>query len=283
VLDLSVLLILSLNMLLSSCALRRRALGFVSLVLLALGWLWESPAIAHAQTQNGIIEPASQEEVSGIVIVRGTAVHPDFLRYELAFFQVFNPGADWIVFAQSDQSVVDNTLAVWDTTVGQETVPIFPDGLYRLRLRVVRTDYNYDEYFVTELLINNGSLTPSPTPTMTITTEIATGTPVPGSLIGTQQPNTGVLPSLTPFPTPTPLATLASSILGPPSTNEDSNLESPYGLLTRLTGIDTEQFGRAFWQGVEIVGYAFVALAAYLLLRGIFRRLWRSLQSKIFR
>jgi hypothetical protein len=248
-----------------------------------MGWLWESPAIVHAQIQNGIIEPVSQEEISGIVIVRGTAVHVDFLRYELAFFQVFNPGADWIVFAQSDQSVVDDTLAVWDTTVGQETVPIFPDGLYRLRLRVVRADYNYDEYFVTELLINNGSLTPSPTPTLTTTTEIATGTPVPGSLIGTQQPNTGVLPSLTPFPTPTPLATLASSILGPPATSEDSNQESPFGLLARITGIDTQQFGKAFWQGVAIVGYAFVALAAYLLLRGIFRRLWRSLQSKLFR
>jgi hypothetical protein len=262
---------------------RRKALGFVFLPLVVLGWLWELPSIAHAQIQNGIIEPGSQEEVSGIVIVRGTAIHPDFLRYELAFFQVFNPGADWIVFAQGDQSVVDDTLAVWDTTVGQETVPIFPDGLYRLRLRVVRADYNYDEYFVSEILINNGSLTPSPTPTLTTTTEIGTSTPMPGSSIGTQQPEAGILPSLTPFPTPTPLATLAGNILGPPATGGAPDEGTPFGLLSRVTGADTSQFGRAFWQGVTIVGYVFVALAVYLLLRGIIRRLWRSLQSKLFR
>ncbi len=262
---------------------RRKAFGFVFLPLVALGWLWELPAIAHAQTQNGITEPASQEELSGIVIVRGTAFHTDFLRYELAFYQVFNPGADWIVFAQGDQPVFNDTLAVWDTTVGQETVPIFPDGLYRLRLRVVRADYNYDEYFVTELLINNGSLTPSPTPTLTTTTEIVTGTPEPGSLIGTQQPAAGALPSLTPFPTPTPLATLANNTLGPPANGGDPERGTPFGLLARVTGIDTGQFSRAFWQGVVIVGYAFVALAAYLLLRGIIRRLWRGLQSKLFR
>ena len=110
-------------------------------LLLAVAGL--SLAIAHgvaAQTGNGIYEPADGDTVSGIVAVRGTAVHPQFLRYELAFLQISSPGSDWIVFAQGDQPVQDDTLALWDTTVGQPASPVFPDGKYRLRLRVVRED-----------------------------------------------------------------------------------------------------------------------------------------------
>ena len=48
--------------------------------------------------------------------------------------------------------MLNGPLAIWDTTVGREiNAPVWPDGRYRLRLRVVRTDYNYDEYFVTDL------------------------------------------------------------------------------------------------------------------------------------
>jgi hypothetical protein len=247
----------------------------VFLVGLVIVLIW--PALLLAQGRNGITEPAEEETVSGIVIISGTAVDRSFMRYELAFRQLANP--DWIVFAQGDQSVVDGTLAVWDTTVGQETVPVFPDGTYQLRLRVVRTDYNYDEYFVTNIIISNDE--PTPTPTATIIDSSPT-LEAGDSLLGTSQPAGGPLPSLTPFPTPLPRATPVNSISRPGDAIEQVDDEENSGLLNQITSVDTGSFGRAFWRGVTLVAVAFTALAIYLLFRGAFRRIWRTLQSKLF-
>ena len=71
-----------------------------------------------------------------------------------------------MVFAEGDRPVVNGSLAIWDTTVGYPSNPVFPDGVYHLRLRVVRQDYNYDEYFVNNLVVSN-AMTPTPTETAT--------------------------------------------------------------------------------------------------------------------
>lgn len=219
--------------------------------------------------QSGISHPESGDTLSGIVVVEGTAVHQNFLRYELAF----NNGGDWIVFAEGDQPVVRGTLAVWDTTVGQPTAPVFPDGVYQLRLRVVRIDSNYDEYFVRNLqLLNAATPTPSPTPT-------AAGTLTPvGAPTSTPATRPALLPSLTPFPTPSPVATAADLIVpgdsagGPPA----ADAESGEGLFQRLSALDFGQLARAFWQGARLALLPFLALALYLLLRATLRRLWRT-------
>ena len=125
-------------------------IGFLFLVWFAL----PLPAVS-AQASNGITSPDSGEIVAGVVLVKGTAAHPNFLRYELAFRNFSRPGSDWIVFSQGDRQVISDTLAVWDTTVGREVAPIYPDGAYQLRLRVVRNDYNYDEFFVSDLIVLN--------------------------------------------------------------------------------------------------------------------------------
>ena len=199
------------------------------------------------------------------------------MRYELAFRRRANP--DWIVFAQGDRSIIEGTLAVWDTTVGRETVPVFPDGTYQLRLRVVRTDYNYDEYFVTRIVVSNDE--PTPTPTATIS-EVSPTLAAGDSLGGTSQPAGGPLPTLTPFPTPLPRATPVNSISRPGDAIEQVNDEERGGVLNQITSVDTGGFSRAFWRGVILVALAFAALAIYLLFRGAFRRIWRNLQSKLF-
>ncbi|MEW5988700.1 MAG: hypothetical protein AB1791_18890, partial [Chloroflexota bacterium] len=56
-------------------------------------WIGLRPAVAWAQAGNGITRPASGEVIAGVVIVEGTAADPNFLRYELAFFQEANPAA----------------------------------------------------------------------------------------------------------------------------------------------------------------------------------------------
>lgn len=243
---------------------------------------------AGAQVQNGISEPQEGATVSGVVIIRGTAAHEAFLRYEVAFRR----GDEWLVFAEGDRPVVDDTLAIWDTTVGQPQSPVFPDGVYTLRLRIVRQDYNYDEYFVRGLVVSNGG-TPTPTPT-------ATGTPVVGSegtgtpLQATATPGSGLeiirptaLPSLTPFPTP--------SLVAPPAGtgNDDSPRasgaagRSPQGndggLLGRISSVSTDRFGRAFWMGVRLAFVGFLLLPFYLIMRWIVRRLWGIVTDRVLR
>ena len=234
--------------------------------------------LAFAQ-ENGISEPSSGELLSGVINVVGTAVHPDYLRYELAFFNEANPGAGWIVFAEGEQPVQSNVLAVWDTTVGRATGnPVFPDGRYQLRLRVVKTDFNYDEYFVTDLTIFNSGPTPEPTPNETAVALTATAQsilPNPESTSGStgfQQPTP--LPSLTPFPTPTGLPTAVSnSQVDQNNPGENSN---GGGVVGQLERVDPSKFSQAFWNGVRITVLIFGLIALYLIVRRLGRIIWRA-------
>lgn len=224
----------------------------------------------HAQAENGIAEPVSGSEINGVVVVVGTAVHPDYLRYELAFRNLADPAADWVVFAEGSEPVNNGALAVWDTTVGREIgAPVFPDGRYQLRLRVVKTDYNYDEYFVTDLVIANAEPTPTPTPESADEAPAAPATLAATAVFSPAEP----LPSLTPFPTSTPLPGPVDSLetavpVGVAAGNEG-------GLFGQWQTIDTGRFGRAFWFGVGLAAFLFALLALYLLLRAIGRRLWQ--------
>jgi hypothetical protein len=245
-------------------------------MVLALALLLGLSGAVRAQAQNGITSPRLGDTLAGIVLIEGTATDPAFLRYELAFSR----GGEWIVFAGGGREVQQGTLAVWDTTVGYPGAPVFPDGTYELRLRVVRQDYNYDEYFVRNLNLANSQPTPEPTATVPAAVTSVPPSPTPeagggADAVGSPAP----LPSLTPFPTPTAPPTLASEAgagFGPPPAPEDDA-----GLAARLEAIDTGQFSRAFWQGARWAFYAFAALAAYLLLRAIARRLWRSLLAYV--
>lgn len=257
-------------------------LSLVSTLLIGLGILFDP---VQAQAQNGFTAPVEGDVLTGIVIVQGTATDGSFLRYELAFRHETGSNSDWIVFAQGDQPVINGTLAVWDTTVGSSTNRVFPDGRYQLRLRVVRQDFNYDEYFVSNLTIANDSSTPTPTPTLTTTVEAAGATPAGAETALPQltQQAPDVLPSLTPFPTPSPQATPVNEPLGPGSDGGAETTEERQGVFEQISGIDTSQFGSAFWQGVKFVAVIFGLLAAYLLLRGVFRRLWRLVSNRLLR
>jgi hypothetical protein len=92
-----------------------------------------------------------------------------------------------------------------------------------------------------------------------------------------------LLPSLTPFPTPSPVATVANVILpddAPPEPPGAVEPGSGEGLFQRLLAIDTGRLVDAFWQGARLALWPFLALAAYLVLRGTVRRLWRTLWGR---
>lgn len=192
-------------------------------VLAMLLWLliaaFIAPTVA-AQT-SGISSPTAGQTVTGVINVTGTATDANFLRFELAFLRDATPETGWIVFADGDQQVVNGVLATWDTTVGQNVnAPIYPDGSYQLRLRVVRNDFNYDEYFVGNIIIENGSTvdlptqpppppppTETPLPTEEAIPEQATEEPTLPPTIAPEQPSEQIVEDSEPSPTPTPSAT----------------------------------------------------------------------------
>ncbi len=246
------------------------------LALTFFGLLGVTTTAVSAQTPSGIAQPAPGDTISGIVEVLGTAVHPDYLRYELAFLQQDVPGAEWIVFAEGSQPVSNGVLAVWDTTVGRAIgSPVFPDGRYQLRLRVVKTDFNYDEYFVTDLTIQNDGPTPTPTPDETAVALTATIAAIPAQPTGNtessfQQPTP--LPSLTPFPTLTPPPTVVGQPSAAPQTGSS---DGDGGLFGQLEAVETDRVGSAFWLGIRLTAGLFLAAGLYLLLRWAARRLWQ--------
>jgi hypothetical protein len=234
------------------------------------------PGAAFAQAGNGISQPEEGDTLAGVVVIEGTATDAAFLRYEVAFRRETPTAGDWIVFAQGDRPVVAGTLAVWDTTVGGTVSPVFPDGRYQLRLRVVRQDYNYDEFFVRELSVSNLSPTPTATITGTVTAEPQFGAPTPGGIAPAAETPV-ILPSLTPFPTPSPLPTPLSAVLG--AQQEPPGEGGSGGLAGQIRAMDYAQFGRAFWQGATVVAYVFLAMGLYLVMRGVarwVRRRWLS-------
>lgn len=249
---------------------------YLLLLLICLG-SWRA---VQAQVNNGISQPAGGDTIAGIVTVEGTASGADFLRYELAFYQEFNPDADWVVFAQGDQPVTNGTLALWDTTVGRNVdAAVFPDGRYQLRLRVVRTDYNYSEYYVSEITVANDAPTPTPTEDEVegIETRAITGTPP--AVASPEELRPAVLPSLTPFPTPsrppTPVRAGEAVDGRGPATGDGSD-----GWLARLAAIELDRFNQAFWEGVKFTVMAFAGLALYLIGRRVVRFLWRYVVTR---
>lgn len=230
----------------------------VPLVLLLL-----LPAgVVLAQTGSGITSPRDNTVVQGVVLIEGTALHPDFLRYEIAFFREYDPLGDWVVFATGNEPVVNGILAAWDTQVGRDAgAPFYPDGTYRLRLRLVRTDSNYDEYYVLGISVANDE----PTPTPTVDRE-ASDTPTAAPTVALIIPTE--LPTLTPFPTVTPRPT-AEQQEG--VQEETETPESGGGLLQFEGEFDSGQVRSGLLLGVRVTLGFFLALGLYLGLRRVLR------------
>ena len=77
-----------------------------------------------------ITSPATGQVVSGIVTIEGTAAHPEFLRYDLAFGLPDDPTDTWFPITEAvEASVHDSRLGIWDTSG-------ITEGEYDLQLRV---------------------------------------------------------------------------------------------------------------------------------------------------
>jgi hypothetical protein len=141
----------------SSAGRQRTLIALVTVFSLAL-LAWPAQAAPPAQeSQAAITSPVDGQEIAGTLTISGSASHPEFTRYELAFGPDPNPKDAWQVFGENNQQIANNVLGAWNTTT-------VADGTYMLRLRVVRKDSNYSEAFVRGLQVRNQQPTKTPTP-----------------------------------------------------------------------------------------------------------------------
>jgi PKD repeat protein len=116
-----------------------------------------------------IISPVPGNVVAGNVQVLGSAIHPNFLQYQLEFGPDPNPGNLWyLIGGVRLVPVTNNLLGVWSTTDGRS-----PDGNYQLRLRVFLRDGSVVQTVVNNIRVQNQVPTLNPTPTQSVPRPIA--------------------------------------------------------------------------------------------------------------
>jgi hypothetical protein len=156
--------------------------GRAILFLLAL---WAMPA-AQAPGFAEITRPVSGEAVGGVVTLEGTANHPAFDHFDLAFTYETDATGTWFPIVDEDRSrVVEGRLAVWDTSG-------VADGEYILRLRVWATEGDPLVAIVHGVRVRNYTRIETPTAAPSIAAP---------ALVPTEPPPTS---------TPTPLPTIPS-------------------------------------------------------------------------
>ncbi len=137
-----------------------------------------------------ISQPMPGEAVSGVVIIEGTADHPDFVFYELSFSYNPNPSETWFPLVEPIMAnVLRGRLAIWDTTS-------ITDGNYNLRLSVRLEDGTDVSTVVENIRIRNHlpveTDTPAPrAPTLVPSPVPPSLTPSPTALVRVRDPEPG--------------------------------------------------------------------------------------------
>jgi hypothetical protein len=252
----------------------RFGLALVLLIALFSG----TGAPLAAQEQSGITSPSPGATVGGDVPIFGTAVIDPFQKYELHYKQEPSGDDAYIYFGGGTNQVVNGQLGVWQAGG-------LPPGVYSIRLRVVKADGNYAEFYAPNLNLNQGPPTPEPTPTpdeptpTPIPTETFTPAPQPTPVVGAvQQPQ--VEGSQPPEPTPTPLVVAAVEEAPTPTAEgvaaNQGGVAAPAGAVSQVSPDTTltRELGEAlsfdrlrnqFWNGVR---YSMVLCLGVLALFG---------------
>ena len=205
-------------------------------------------AAPPSQNESGITSPRDGAVVRGVVSIIGTASHSEFWKYEIYYAPGTNPTDQWVfVGTVHETAVVNGQLETWNTN-------FIPDGVYALRLRVVRRDGNYVEYTVRNINVANTTPTETPTPEATPTTE-NTPTPQPP----TPTPEIMQPPTATPRPSPTFLPVT-------PTPEDDNSLPK--------IELNSKNARTAFFIGGGGILAIFGLLAIYFIIRAIVLWFW---------
>ena len=235
------------------------------LLLVLVAPLWAEPSIAPLPqaARAEITSPEPLTAIRGEVPISGTALHPQFQRYELYF--KLEPGENWIFIGEAHFESVDRgLLGIWFTSS-------LPDGTYSLRLRVVRLDGNYEEVIVRQVLVANAEPTETSTPEVS-PTPTETPTPLPPTpTVVVEQP---IIPTPTLRPTSTP--TVGDDTLAATAGDEDGGF---LGINRLISQINLDDVSNAFVLGVKYALLAFAALAAYFILKRLLIWLWTHIRG----
>ncbi len=249
---------------------RRLAYGLIAAFIGLIAFPTVQPPQSAAQEPQAatavITSPADNAQLFGQVTITGSAGHPTaFASYRLEYNDLTDPNAPWLLVQPPvQQQVSDGVLGSWSTNV-------VPDGVYRLRLRVILQDEQVGgEFVVTGLRIVNSAPTPVPT--------VATGNdPVPQASPGSGPTPTSLIqqpPSNSPA---TPEVVIgAADPAGDSSTG--GSAASNTGSTTR---INTGRVRAAFCSGVYLAIGIFAVMLFYVGLRGRLRPYTRRLLWQI--
>jgi hypothetical protein len=217
-------------------------------------------------------------------VILGTAVIDPFQKYELHYKLEPSGNDAYIYFAGATTPITNAQLGVWQAGG-------LPAGTYSLRLRVVKVDGNYAEYYTSNISVNQGASsaeTPSPTPT----SSEATATPIPTmTFTPAPQPTVAVgqvaQPALDTPPTATPVVAevAALPISGDTSTQPvtttlaaTTNVGSSTaeGSLTRELGeaLSINRLRSQFFNGMRISAALFLGVIALYAGKRLFDWVW---------
>lgn len=107
--------------------------------------IWQ-PTAVQAESVSGIRVDGGTV-VRGIVPLRGTAHHPAFRKWQLDLLINGDP-------AQAESLKVEETPRPDDSILTHLDTTRYPNGRHQVRLRVVHTNLNYDEYFAPLVIMN---------------------------------------------------------------------------------------------------------------------------------
>ena len=259
----------------------------IVLVVVCAGLWVLAPSVVHAQDSSGISSPGPGASINGDVPIIGTATIDPFQKYELHYKQEPSGDDAYIYFAGGTSPVINGQLGVWQAGG-------LPPGAYTLRLRVVKVDGNYAEFYIPNITVNQGAAVPSPTATSELTPTVTptfTPAPQPTAVIGqvTQPQVEGDAP--VPTATPTPAAVAAGDTAG--NTTGAAALTTTGTLLgaqeaaaqTAAGASVTDQLGESlgferlrtqFFNGVRISAALFIGFAALLAGKKLFEWVWKK-------
>jgi hypothetical protein len=209
----------------------------------------------RAQAQSAITSPAPGSAISGDVTIQGTAVIEPFQKYELHY--KLEPSGDdaYIYFDGRTSPVVNGQLGVWRASG-------LPPGTYSLRLRVVKADGNYAEYFSPNLTLNQGAaatptLAASPTFTPTATPTF-TPAPSPTPNVGAvQQPQLDAPPTVAVAPAADVAAAPAAAVpLTATGSAQTGVIVNPDGTLSGETAADSADTATGLGSATRSLGEA---------------------------
>jgi hypothetical protein len=153
-----------------------------------LSALLQTPQTPAPEIQ--VTNPLAGSALLGAVAISGSTDLPGFKSVEVDFSYLDGGSGGWFLIAQSQSSVKDGVLGVWDTSK-------IADGNYSLRVQVTLVDGTKVEKIVPGLRVRNYTAIETSTPTLVQQTQSAlAATLIPTSAAtSTPQPTPTALPA----------------------------------------------------------------------------------------